>query len=305
MIPPLPPSRGPGQDGGTAAIPPRYEDVAQDGRLQLHAMMPGLGAAVWRALLAQVPAIEIFRTQGIFPILRRLVAVAEDRPVSVNGSIHYTGSFRFAREKDGDRLFANMWVEAHARVALTNGPRPSKDAPRELVGRIFAEHVLTKPFAPPAERRVTSLDGPGLPAIPEDEHVYESAESLIESAGGPLEDAGDVPFAMMHTDSNQHVNSLVYPRVFEEAAVRRLMHDARIREAAGITKPHELLARAVELRWRKPFFAGETAKLRMRFPDAPGEGAPKAKVPSVGVTGAFHRADSLEKPSSAVKMLFR
>ncbi|MEA2750522.1 MAG: hypothetical protein QOI41_4665 [Myxococcales bacterium] len=301
MIPPLPPPRGPGQDGGTASIPPRYEDITQDGRIQLTAMMPGLGAAVWRALLAQVPAIEIFREQGILPILRRLAAVAEDRPVSVNGSIHYTGSFRFAREKDGDRLFANMWVEAHARVGTTNGPRPAKDAPRELLGRIFAEHVLTRPFAAPSERRVTRLDGPGLPPIPEDEHVFESAEALIASAGGPLEDSGDFPFGMMHTDSNQHVNSLVYPRVFEEAALRRLVHDTRI---VNVPKPHELLARAVELRWRKPFFAGERATIGMRFAEGGGggDGSPGARVAAVG---AFYREDAPEKPSSAVKMLFR
>lgn len=291
MIPPLPPSRGPGQDGGTAAILPRYEDITQDGRLQLTALMPGLGAAVWRALLAQLPAIEAFRAQGIAPILRRLVAVGEDRSVSVNCSLHYTGSFRFAREKNGDRLFANMWVEAHAPVASTNGPRPAKDAPRELVGRIFAEHVLTRPFAPPAERRVTSLEGPGLPAIPEDEHVFETAESLLETAGGPLEDAGDFPFGMMHTDSNQHVNSLVYPRAFEEAALRRFVQDARI------AKGPALLARAVELRWRKPFFAGERATIGMRVVRA--EGA------EVSVVGAFHREDSPARPSSAVKMLFR
>lgn len=299
MIPPLPPSRGPGQDGGTASIRPRYEDITQDGRMQLTALMPGLGGAVWRALLAQVPAVETLFAQGIFPILRRLVAVGEDRSVSANGSIHYTGSFRFAREKNGERLFANMWVEAHAVVAATNGPRPDQDAPRELVGRIFAEHVLTRPFAAtPAERRVTSLDGPGLPPVPEDEHVFESAESLVESAAGPLEDAGDFSFGMMHTDSNQHVNSLVYPRIFEEAVVRRLMQDARIPGAPA--PPHELLARAMEMRWRKPFFAGERAKLRLRASNLP-----EASRPTLSVIGAFHREDSPDKPSSAVKMLLR
>jgi hypothetical protein len=290
MIPPLPPSRGPGQDGGTASIRPRYEDITQDGRLQLAAMMPGLGAAVWKALLSQVPAIESFMAQGIFPILRRLVAVGEDRSVSVNTPIDYTGAFRFAREKDGDRLFANMWIEARAPIASTNGPRPPKDAPRELVGRIFAEHVLTRPFAAPADRRVTKLEGPGLPPLPEDEHVFETAESLIESAGAPLAEIADIPFGMMHTDSNQHVNSLVYPRVFEEAAVRHLMQTAPNGDHA------KRLARAVELRWRKPFFAGERAKLRMHFAE---EGS------VLHVVGAFHREDSAEKPSSAVKMLLR
>jgi hypothetical protein len=286
MIPGLPPSRGPGQDGGTAAIAPRYEDITQDGRIHLTAMMPGLGAAAWRALLAQVPAIAIFKAQGILPILSRLVAVGEDRPVSVNGSIHYTGAFRFARQKDGDRLFANMWVEAYAPIGTTNGPRPAPDAPRELLGRIFAEHVLTRPLAAPGERRVTRLDGPGLPPIPEDEHVFETADALVASAGGPLEDAGDFPFGMMHTDSNQHVNSLVYPRIFEEAVLRR--------------QPHELLARAMEMRWRKPFFAGERAKLAMRLHGS-GEGSGHA----TSAIGAFLREDAPEKPSSAVKMLFR
>ena len=296
MIPPLPPSRDPGQDGGTAAIAPRYEDITQDGRMQLTAMMPGLGAAVWRALLAQVPAIATFKEQGILPILSRLVAVAEDRPVSVNGVVHYTGAFRFAREKDGDRLFANMWVEAHAPIGMTNGPPPARDAPRELLGRIFAEHVLTRPFAAPGERRVTRLDGPGLPPIPDDEHVFETADALIASAGGPLEEVGDFSFGMMHTDSNQHVNSLVYPRIFEEAALRRIMADTSNGGASG--KAHELLARAAEMRWRKPFFAGERAKIAMRFGGA-GSGSATAAV------GAFYREDAPGKPSSAVKMLLR
>jgi hypothetical protein len=142
-----------------------------------------------------------------------------------------------------------MWLEARAPIATTLGPPPPKDAPYELVGRIFAEHVITKPFAPPAERKVTRLDAPGLPAIPEDEHPWEPAEALVE--GAPLEPAGDIAFGMMHTDSNQHVNSLVYPRVFEEALLRR-------------TGSQALLARAVEMRWRKPFFAGERAALSMR-----------------------------------------
>ena len=266
MIPEVPPSRGPGQDGGKASLRPRYEDIAQDGRIQLPALMPGLGAAVWRALLSQIPAIETFRNQGIAPILRRLVLVGEDRPVSVNVPIEYTGAFRLAREKGGARLFANMWLEARAPIAHTLAPNPPADAPSELVGRIFAEHVLTRPFAPVAERKVTRLDAPGIPPVPEDEHVLESAEALVESAGGPLEESGDFVFGALHTDSNQHVNSLVYPRVFEEQVTRRLVQDARI------PAPEKLLARAIELRWRRPFFAGERATIAMRLDEEPGDG---------------------------------
>ena len=290
MIPEIPPSRAPGQDGGTASLRPRYEDIAQDGRIQLTSLMPGLGAAVWRALLSQIPAIETFRAQGVVPILRRLVLVGEDRPVSVNVPIEYTGAFRFAREKGGERLFANMWLEARAPIAHTMAPDPPPDAPRELVGRIFAEHVLSRPFAPPAERKVTRLDAPGVPPVPEDEHVLETAEALIESAGGPLDEAGDMLFATMHTDSNQHVNSLVYPRVFEELVARRLVQDARF------PPPHTLLARAIELRWRRPFFAGERASIAMRLGEA--EGAWKCSA-----IGAFSSGGP--KPSAAVKLLLR
>ena len=260
--------------------------------MHLAALMPGLGASVWRALLSQIPAVETFRAQGILPIMRRLVAVGEDRPVSVNGPVEYTGSFRFAREKGGERLFANMWLEARAPIASTLGPDPEADAPRELVGRVFAEHVLTRPFAAPAERKVTRLDAPGVPSIPEDEHVFESAESLLESAGGPLEDAGDFVFGMLHTDSNQHVNSMVYPRVFEEVVARTLVQSARISSA------ETLMARAIELRWRRPFFAGERATIAMRLDEStPPQGYRCSAI------GAFSSGGP--KPSCAVKLLLR
>jgi hypothetical protein len=104
---------------------------------------------------------------------------------------------------------------------------------------------------------------------------------------------------MMHTDSNQHVNSLVYPRIFEETAVRRIMQDARIPAA------HALLARALELRWRRPFFAGERATIGMRFVE-PAAGN-LAEGSTIAAVGSFAPAGSPPgpKPSSALKVLFR
>ncbi len=270
MIPPLPESDGEGT--GTAELRPRYEDITQDGRLVLTSMMQGIGASVWRAMSKQI-APEAFAKEGILPILRRLVIVGEGGPASVNLPVEYEGTWRFAREKGGDRIFLLMWMEARAPVASTYGPRPEKDAPRVRVGRIFAEHVVTKPFAPPAERKVTRLpDATGVAPVPRLEHAFETAEALVESAS--LESAGEVAFGMMHTDSNQHVNSLVYPRVFEEALVRR-----------GIGA--KLLSRAIEMRWRKPFFAGERAAIQIAMTSetsavgtlsAPGESKPRCAI---------------------------
>jgi hypothetical protein len=275
MIPPLPPARSPNQDGGRATILPRYEDITQDARLQLLALMPGVGATIFGALLSKLPAVEALRAQGILPILRRMVATAEDRNVSVHVPLAFEGAFRFAREKDGERLLLNAWLEARAPIATTLGGAPAADAPSELVGRVFAEHVLTRPFAPPGERKVTRLDAPGVPAVPEDEYAIDTAEALVE--GMALEDAGDVRFGMMHTDSNQHVNSLVYLRAFEELAVRRLGNA-------------QLLARGMDLRWRKPFFAGETTRVTMAV-----EGAT--------AVGAFLGAE--DKVHATIKLLFR
>ena len=59
-----------------AELLPRYEDMTQDGRILLPSLMPGVGVAIWRNLLAHMPALAAFRAQGILPILRRLVLVA-------------------------------------------------------------------------------------------------------------------------------------------------------------------------------------------------------------------------------------
>jgi hypothetical protein len=249
VIPPIPAvPEGEAGDTGTAEIRPRYEDITQDGRVVVTALMQGLGMSVWRAMGKRVPPAA-FARDGILPILRRLVLVGDGGPFSVGEKIEYEGTWRFAREKGGERIFLLMWMEARAPNAPTYGPRPDPSAPRVRVGRVFAEHVVTRPFAPPEQRKVTRLpEGiEGIPPLPALEHVFESAESLVEKA--TLEDAGEVAFGMMHTDSNQHVNSLVYPKKFEEALV-------------GRADP-KLLARYAEMRWRKPFFAGERAALRI------------------------------------------
>ena len=62
-------------------------------------------------------------------------------------------------------------------------------------------------------------------------------------------------FGLAHTDSNQHVNSIVYPRWFEDAAVRRLaQHGVR----------GSVLGRGSEVLFRKPFFAGQEARFSLQ-----------------------------------------
>ncbi len=56
----------------------------------------------------------------------------------------------------------------------------------------------------------------------------------------------------MHTDSNMHVNSLVYLRVFEEAALRRF---------SALGKGAVVLGRTLDIAYRKPCFAGQTMRV--------------------------------------------
>ena len=83
----------------------------------------------------------------------------------------------------------------------------------------------------------------------------------------------------MHTDGNQHVNSLVYPRIFEELALRR----------HGDPK---ILARAIELRWRKPFFAGDRATVAL-------------SIEGDSAVGTFAPAASPDRASCVIAMTLR
>lgn len=280
MIPTLPENRG--EATGALELSPRYEDITQDGRLILTAMMPGLGC-VWRKMRDDLGGFDSVIAKGIIPILRRVIIVGDVGPTSVNVPIAFEGQFRLMREKGGERLFCNMWLEARAQRATTFGPPPAKDAPRELVGRVFAEHVVTKPFAPPADRKVSLDDLASIPtfaALLHEDYEFLSAESLVD--GATLAPAAEISFGMMHTDSNQHVNSLVYPRMFEEAVVRHR------------TNLSNLCARAVEMRWRKPFFAGDRASIALAMTDE------RTAVGTFGKAPAANGGDS--KPHCAMRL---
>lgn len=294
-IPKLPAPRG-YESSGHAKLTPRYEDVTQDGRMHLTSLMVGM-TTVWRTL-EHGERLRAMVQKGIFPILSRVIMIGEEGPFSAHVPIHVEGTWRLAKERGGERLFLDMWLDAYAAHAQTHGPQPSDDAERALVGRMYTEHVVTRPFATKAsERKVTRLEGiPGIPELPEDEHAYEDAPSLV--AGASLEPAREHVFAMQHTDPNQHVNSLVYPRLFEEAATTRAI------ERRLTATPERLLARAIELRYRKPFFTGDRAVIAAAI--TPGPAPTPGALHAVGAfVPASPEPPSPPLPSTTVAMLLR
>ena len=294
----------PKEQRGRGRVALRYEDVAQDGRMMLGAAPQALGEAVWRAILRKHPSSALMREQGVLPILSRLVVVGGDGPCSVDETLDAIGSYETAASLGAtgevERLHLNMWARLEGPRASTFDPQPARAGERQLVGRVFGEHVFTRPFAPPSERKVVRLALPGLPEVPEARYVPRTVLEVLTAPpsatpldGEPTPDGVPFVFGVAHTDSNQHVNSLVYPRLFEEAAVRRLALN-------GVVRP--VLAREAELLYRKPSFAGEQVRIVLRtFRDGTRYLATGTFVPE----SALATAESLAaaRPLCAVRMV--
>ena len=253
----------PEEQTASASWQPRYEDIAQDGRLTVLALPPAIGASVWRPVLTGHRGMRAANQQGIVPILTRLAVATTGQILRVDRTMNARGRFALARsEKDGavDRLYLNVWVDVDGTYGRIRPHVPAG----EIVpaGSVFAEHVFTRPFAPREERKLVRLEVPGFPAVPELVHAARPATDTAELPAGatPLDDA-PVPddaltvFGLDHTDANQHVNSLVYIRAVTDAALRRLaIHGRR----------GPLLVQAVELAYRKPCFAGDRVRVALR-----------------------------------------
>src|SRR5579883_623451 len=238
----------------------RYEDVSQDGRLTLLALPPVLGPALWQTRMVHDPLARALHREGVVPILDRFVIEGGEGPVSVSRPLAVAGRYDLAHTVDErgavDRILLRMWAQATAPRARTHGAQPAGEGEPIFAGRVYAEHVFTRPFAPPAERKVLRLDyADGAPAVPERRISWRSPDAVLVPPPGavaldpaPLADEAPVVFGLHHTDSNQHVNSLVYPRLFQDAALRRF---------AARGEDPRLSARALEIAYRKPCFAGE------------------------------------------------
>ena len=246
----------------------RFEDVTQDGRLVLDAIPNALGPAVWRAILSRDPSVMALLKQGIVPVLSRFMLAGEPGPVSATAVVEAKGACQFARAADG-RIVVDMWADLYAPVGRTYGAALTDEAAigREpddpsLVGRVFAQHVLTRPFASAGERRVRDLSFPGAPAVIGSRLSLPAPETIavVPEGATPLEpgmriDPVPITFGIVHTDSNVHVNSLVYVRLFEEAALRRFL---------ALGRGTAVLGRTLEIVYRKPCFAGQTVRVVQR-----------------------------------------
>lgn len=251
LIPPIPADAT--RSAGQVAL--RYPDIVQDGRLVLTALPEVLGQLVWPSVRAQVQ-VEDFVSAGAVPILARMVLSGGGGPLPVYRPLEALGAFQLAHvagPQGPERILLNMWGELHGESGWTWGQPVEPHAVH--AGRVFAEHVFTRLFAPKGERRVHKLEVPGWPEVPPLAWPARPAHALAAPADARVLATVEerFVFGLAHTDPNMHVNSMVYPRVFEEVAL----------QAARPIGANELFARDAELLWQKPFFAGEEALIRL------------------------------------------
>ena len=253
----------------------RYEDLTQDGRLMPLAI-PSTMSGLWRSVLVKHAGARNAASSGVIPLLTRLTITSHDAPIRLNKGLEVRSGFELARGPD--RLYMNVWCALRGQGMKTGEPVDC--------GAIFAEHTFTRPFAPRDQRKVTSLDVEGYPRIPEVEYLALPPATAAEPPdGGTWRDAlapdgQEACFTLDQTDANQHVNSLVYIRVFLDAAQRRLP-DLRVR------------SRAIDIAYRKPSFAGDRVRSHVRLFDHQG---------LVGAAG--HIAGSDGKPRCYVRAIF-
>ncbi len=271
--------------------------MTQDGRLALEGLAPGLGEVVWRKLLIGSPLLRAMRQDDALPILTRVVIEGGDGPFSTMHPLEATGTYDVAHVAksgsetgDVERILLDRWIDATLPIGRNYGAPPARAGERVRAGRGYGEHVRSRLFAPPDQRKVTRLDDEEKLA-PGRRRSWVSPESVATLPEGavPLEDAPRVDptpivFGLAHTDSNQHVNSLVYPRLFEDAALRRFA-------ALGRLKP-PVLSRYVEAAFRKPCFAGETYAVVLRAFTL-GE--------KLGAVGAFVSAEEARSPEALAR----
>lgn len=238
----------------------RYEDVAQDGSLKVLGMPHAIGLVCLGKLWFRTRMSNETRPHGIVPILTRLAMQAVGGPISVRNPVEADGSYQLAHTRDAhrnvDRILLNAYVDLHAPLGKTHSPQPPNAGRQAFVGRAFAEHVFTKPWHPAGERKVVALPTADGPLAPGPTQVFREALATL-SLPEPTNwldreltfDPTPLTFGLTHTDSNQHVNSLVYPALFEDAGLRRLM------DLGYDTK--SMLVDYIDVAFRKPCFAGQ------------------------------------------------
>ncbi len=140
--------------------PVRYEDICQDGRLLAYVLPHFAARAVWQDALAKNPAARAAGQLGVMPILSRFDIEATDATISVRKPLTVEGRYQLAHSVDASGavnriVLGRAGAEVRGPQRLTHVPPAAawRRATSVCIGKVFAEHVFTRLFAPPGERK--------------------------------------------------------------------------------------------------------------------------------------------------------
>lgn len=244
----------------------RFEDVAQDGRLRLEGIWPAIGPILW-GKMEVANALLRLGGDGVRAVLTYVQLEGGADPISVRAPCDQEVRWRLGRSVDEagqtTRVLFDTWLLSSAPRGVPGNPgaNPVSDE-RVRVARAYGQHVFTRPAAPAGQHRVLGVDDPLFAGLPVQTAPYRDPRALLALPSGavaleatPRFDVAPLVFGLCHTDGNQHVNFLSYPRLAEEAALRRF---------AELGRDPRRLARRAEVSYRKPCFAGDVVRLLMQ-----------------------------------------
>lgn len=274
----------------------RYDDVVQDGRLRAEAIWRSTGKLLW----SHPEAASILRSMrpDESTVLTRTVSEAGELRVSPRERVALTVQTRFelaeGPAEGQERIVFSSWLRASREGAAAEPP----------LARAYGQRVFARPHAPRGEHLVQRLAGFGPTGVPDRRSRWEPPDAVLALPAGavPLEpglrpEPRRITFALTHTDLNQHVNFLVYHRLFEEAAVARL---------AELGLGARGLVRHVALGYRRPSHAGDRVSVALqafRLGGAPGVVA--ALVDDAGGDEPRALPERLARPRVVARLLLR
>lgn len=285
----------------------RFEDVAQDGRLRLEGIWPAIGPILW-GRMEVANALLRLGMQGVRAVLTYVQLEGGEEPVSVRALCEQEVRWQLGATLDESgavtRVLFDTWLLSSAPRGLANNPGMDPvSEERVSVARAYGQHVFTRPAARAGEHRVTAIDDPLFADSTLRPSPYRDPNALLSLPPGttaldptPRVDPAPVVFGLCHTDGNQHVNFLAYPRLVEEAALRRF---------AELGRDPKRLARRAEVAYRKPCFAGDVVRLVMQaFEQGDELGVVAAFVPDSGKEHAARALTEIERPLCVARVGF-
>jgi len=247
---------------GSAEHELRYDDLCQDGRLRIGGVWAPMGRILWTRMPV-ARTLARLGAAGVRNVLSFVVMQAEDVPLSMRGFAQSEVRYRLGHTTGPDdrpnRIVFETWLSTHAAPGHLGDPTARTSGEPLLVARAFGQHVFTRPSAPAGQHRVLKLEDPDFPELPPERVEFFDPKRILALPPGsePLEpgprpEPAPIVFGLVHTDGNQHVNFMVYPRLTEDAALCRL---------AELGFRGRLLGRRAEVGYRKPCFAGDRLRL--------------------------------------------